>query len=129
MKRKIAFYFLILFAIFNILGCIPFIVGGTVGALGGYAVSKDAIQGETDKSYSSIWNSALTVSRIRGTIKQEDNARGYIELETDSSRVWIRLVRLTRASTRLRVSARNKFRLPNIDLAQDIFTKIMEETE
>lgn len=126
--RRILFSFILLLVLFiNVTGCMPLIVGGTVGALGGYAISKDTIQGETDKSYNSLWDAALQVSRIRGIIKQENSARGYIELVADSSRVWIKLIRLTQVTTRLRVSSRNKYRLPNIALAQDIFVKIIEE--
>lgn len=106
-------------------GCVPLIVGGAVGAVGAYAVSKDTIEGETDKPYEELWGSALLVCRIRGNIKEEDSAKGYIELETDGSRVWIRLIRLTRSTTRMRIAAR-KLHLPNIALAQDIYVKIME---
>jgi len=114
------------FCILNLTGCAPLIVGGAVGALGGYAVSKDTIQADTDKSYDILWNSALRVSRIRGQVKQEDISKGYIELEAESSRIYIRLIKLTPAKTKLRVSAR-KYHLPNLGLAQDIFVKIMEE--
>lgn len=129
MKKILALYFLIPLMLLNISGCAPLIIGAAVGGLGAYVISKDTAQGETDKSYGSLWNSALAVGRIRGTIKQEDNARGYIELETDSGQVWIRLVRLTRATARLKVSARNKLHLPDIALAQEIFVKIMEEAK
>lgn len=127
MKRKIFIYFFLPFLLLIISGCVPLMVGGAVGAVGAYAVSKDTIEGETDKPYDSLWNSVLTVSKIRGTIKQEDGSRGYVELETDSSRVWIRLVRLTRATTRIRISARNKFHLPQLELAQDMYVKILED--
>lgn len=126
-KKTIFLLVFVPFVLVNMYGC-WFLVGGAVGAAGAYVVSKDTVRGETDKSYDSLWNSALTVSRIRGTIKQEDSMRGYIELEADSSRVCIRLIRLTRATTRLIVSSR-KHRLPNLGLAQDIFVKIMEEAK
>ena len=108
-------------------GCIPLIVGGAVGALGGYAISKDSIQGETDKGYNTIWDAAKTVAKIKGTIKTEDKTKGYLELEVNSSKVKVRLIQLTKATTRLRVSARNALGLPDIDLAQDIFVKILEQ--
>ncbi|MDD4980138.1 MAG: hypothetical protein PHC54_02545 [Candidatus Omnitrophica bacterium] len=109
-------------------GCAPLIVGGAVGAVGGHASSRDTIQGETDKSYDSLWASALTISKIRGQIKYEDMAKGYIELEAESSKVYIRLIRLTATTTRLKVSAR-KYHFPNLELAQDIFVKIMEQAK
>lgn len=124
MKNKMFLYFFLPLVFLNISGCV-FILGGAAGALGAYGISKDTVQSETDKPYDTLWNSALMVSRIRGAIKQEDSQKGYIELQVESSRVWIRLIRLTQSATRIRISAR-KYHLPNIDLAQDIFVKIME---
>lgn len=124
MRKAIAFLIPCIFL--SISGCAPLIIGSAVGALGGYAVSKDTIQGETDKSYDSLWNAAFTVSKIRGEIKYENKTKGYIELEAESSKVYIRLIRLTVSTTRLRVSAR-KYHLPNMSLAQDIFVKITEQ--
>jgi hypothetical protein len=106
-------------------GCVPLIVGGA-GVLGGYAISKDTIQGETDKDYNTLWNAVKTVAKIKGTIKTEDKTKGYLELTVDSSRVVVQLSRLTKTANRLRVSAR-RMGLPNIDLAQDIFVKILEQ--
>ena len=125
MKRIELVCFLLPFIFFNLTGCLPLIIGGAAGALGAYAVSKDTIEGDTDKPYDSLWNSAEAVSRLRGTIKQEDSQKGYIELEASRSNVLIRLMRLTYNTTRIRVSAR-KYRFPNIELAQDIYVKIME---
>jgi len=128
-KKRILYSFLLPFVCLTISGCIPLIIGGAAGALGAYAISKDTIQGETDKPYDSLWNAASRVSKIRGSIKQEDSAQGHIELEAEQSKVDIRLIRLTRAATRLRIKARNKLHLPNLSLAQDIFVKIMEEAK
>lgn len=123
---KTAAVVLILFMLLNVYGCVPLIVGGAVGAVGAYAVSNDTIQGDTDKSYDSLWRATLTVSKIRGSIKLEDSEKGYVELSAEGAQVWIRLIRMTRATTRLRISAR-KNHLPALNLAQDIYTKIMEE--
>jgi len=127
-KKILIFSFLVAPLLLNISGCAPLIIGSAVGAVGGYAISKDTIQGETDKNYENLWNTAFTVSKIRGDIKYEDRTKGYIELEAESSRVYIRLIRLTASTTRLRISAR-KYHFPNLDLAQEIFTKIMEQTK
>ncbi len=126
MKKIILFLIPCIFL--GISGCAPLIIGGAVGALGGYAVSKDTMQGETDKNFDGLWEAALAVSRIRGEVKYDDKAKGYIELQAESSKVYIRLVRLTLATTRLRVSAR-KYHLPNMSLAQDIFVKIMDQAK
>lgn len=126
--KKIVCFFLAVSLLISAAGCAPLIIGAAVGGVGGYAVSKDTVQGETDKPYDILWNAALTVSKIRGTIKQEDALRGQIYFESDSGRVWVRLIRLTHATTRLRISAR-KFHLPNLELAQDMYTKIMDEAK
>lgn len=109
-------------------GCIPLLIGGAAGALGAYAVSSDTVQGETDKSYEGVWNAASEVGRMRGTIKEEDNIRGYMQMEIDSSKVWVRVIKLTQATTRLKISAR-KNHLPNSRLAQDLFVKIIEQAQ
>lgn len=127
MKNTVTFI-LIMFMLMNISGCAPLIIGSAVGALGGYAISRDTMQGETDIEYDRLWNAMTTVAQIRGTIKSEDYSKGYLNLEAESSKVWIRLIRLTKATTRLRISAR-KYRLPNFNLAQDIFVKIMEQAK
>jgi hypothetical protein len=125
---KKAILFLIPCILLGTLGCAPLIIGGAVGAVGGYAISKDTIQGETDKNFDSLWESALNVSRIRGEIKYDDKTKGYIELQAESSKVYIRLTRLTAATTRIRVSAR-KYHFPNMSLAQDIFVKITDQAK
>lgn len=128
MKRKVLILGIIPFICVYLCGCVAGIIAvGAAGALGAYAVSKDTIQADTDKSYDRLWEAAIAVSQARGVIKQEDSQRGYIDLEADSSKVYIRLLRLTRATTRVKISAR-KYRLPNLDLAQDLFVKIMEGT-
>lgn len=127
MKKIIFFLFFVPFILVNIYGC-WFLVGGAVGAAGAYVVGKDTVQADTDSSYDKLWDSALSVGKIRGSIKHQDYAKGYLELEADSSQVWIRLVRLTRATTRLRVQSR-KHHLPNLSLAQDILIKIIEQAK
>lgn len=124
MKKTLFLLFAVSFIFINIAGCSPLLIGAAVGGAGVYAISKDTVQGETDKPYDSLWNEAVNVSKVRGTIKQEDYARGTIELEADSSKVWIRVIRLTRLTNRLRVCSR-KYHLPNLGLAQEVFTKIM----
>jgi len=126
MKRFTAAFLVLPLLCLSLAGCAPLIVGAAVGALGGYAISKDTIQGNTDKNYDLLWESAINVARMRGNIKTEDSVRGYLELEVNSSKVYVRLIRLTQATTRLRVSAK-RYHLPNLSLAEDIFVRIIEE--
>ena len=127
MKKSLALFLLISFLATGLSGCVPVFLMA-VGGVGVYAISKDTIQGDTDTSYEELWDSALKVARIRGTVKQEDFNRGYIEIEAKPNKIWIQFVRVTAAATKIRVSAR-KYKLPNIDLAQDVFIKIIEESK
>jgi len=122
--RKILSIAFVLFILPVFCGCAPLIIGAAAGGLGACAISKDTVQGDSDKNFDSLWVSAVNVSKQYGIIQQENISTGYIELTADSSKVWIRLIRLTRATTRIRISAR-KFHFPNMDLAQDFFVKII----
>jgi len=126
--RKTLIFSLLFFLFLNILGCAALIIGGAAGALGAYAIGKDTIQGETDKPYDSLWSSAMAVARIRGVIKQENSLKGYIEMEASRSKVSIALIRLTQATTRLKIKAR-KYGFPNLQLAQDLYVRILEQAQ
>ncbi|MBU1871369.1 MAG: hypothetical protein KKH80_01010 [Candidatus Omnitrophica bacterium] len=127
MKSKNLVIVLVFVLSFASSGCVPLpLIVGSAAALGGYAVSKDTIEGETDKDYDALWTAAKTVAKIRGTIEVEDEAQGYLELIVDSSHVNIKLSRITKTANRLKVSAR-RLGLPKIALAQDIFMKILEQ--
>jgi len=123
MKKNLSIA-LVLFILPALCGCVPLIVGAAAGGLGAYAISKDTVQGDSDKNFDLLWESAINVGRQYGIIQQENISTGYIELTADSSKVWIRLIRLTQATTRIRISAR-KFHFPNMELAQDLFVKII----
>lgn len=128
MKRTVIFA-LVLLMLPVVSGCAPLIIGSAVGVLGGYAVSRDTIEGETDLEYEQLWDAAVTVARIRGTIKSQDHTKGYIYAHIESSKVWINLYSLTKATTRVKVRSRNKFHFPNLKLAQDIFVKVIDEAK
>lgn len=126
MKNRPLFFLVASLSILNLSACAPLIVGAAVGAVGGYAASRDTIQGDSDKPYESLWNAAVRVAQIRGKIRREDAYAGTIQSDAESSLVWIRLIRLTHSTTRIRISAR-KYHFPNLALAQDLYVKIIEE--
>ncbi len=127
MKRLVVLLLFFPFLAVGLFGCVP-VVLMAVGGVGAYAISKDTIQGDTDTSYETLWDSAQKVARIRGTVLKEDFNRGYIEIDAKPNKIWIQFVRVTTASTKIKVSAR-KYKLPNIDLAQEVFIKIIEESK
>jgi hypothetical protein len=125
MKKFLALFVLIPFLMAGLCGCVPVFLMA-VGGVGVYAISKDTIQGDTDAPYEALWDAAMKVARIRGTLLNEDFSRGYIEIDAKPNKIWIQFVRVTATATKIRVSAR-KYKLPNIDLAQEVFIKIVEE--
>ena len=127
MKKLLVLFVLMPFLVTGLSGCVPVFLMA-VGGVGVYAISKDTIQGDTDTPYEALWDSALKVARIRGTVLQEDFNRGYIEIDSKPNKIWIQFVRVTASATKIRVSAR-KYKLPNIDLAQEVFIKIIEEAK
>ena len=124
--KRILSLLLFPFILLSISGCVALVVGAAAGAVGGYAISKDTIQGETERPYEDLWGAAIMVAKVRGVIKQEDQLSGYLEVDVGSDKVRIRLTRLTQTATQIKVSARNKFRLPRLSLAEEIFIKIIE---
>lgn len=109
-------------------GCVPLICAAAGGA-GVYAASKDTIQGETDVAYEDLWSSALVVARVRGTVQKQDFNQGKIEaIEGKSVRIWVTLEKLTQSTTRLKVASR-KYKMPNLELAQTVYTKIIDQAK
>ena len=111
---------------FSLCGCVPLLVGAAVGAAGGYAVSKDTIEGETDKDYDRLWDAAVNVSQAQGFLAEEDAASGFLRTETESGHAIVTLTRLTKTTTCVRVTARKRG-FPHLTLAEDMFVKILED--
>ena len=122
--KKISQLFIVTLVLPLVCGCAPLIIGAAAGGLGAYGVRRDTVQGDTDKNYDALWESALNVAKAYGLIQKEDASTGSLELGAQSSKVWIKLIRMTQATTRVKVSAR-KFHFPNMELAQDIFVKVI----
>ncbi|MGE5309425.1 MAG: DUF3568 family protein [Deltaproteobacteria bacterium] len=108
-------------------GCVPLLFAGAGGA-GVYAASKDTIQGETDIPYDVVWDSACNVAKYRGTIEKQDFDKGSIQYSEGKAKVWITLDRLTSSTTRLKVASR-KYKMPNLDLAQLVYTKCLDSSK
>ena len=106
-------------------GCV-LLIGAAAGGVGVYAASKDTIQGETDISSERLWDSAMMVIKYRGTITQQKVDQGSIEALDGKTRIWVQVDRITQATSRLKVAARS-YKMPNLDVAQSIYTKIIEQ--
>lgn len=131
MKRKWLTGLVLVLVSLSAAGCVAplLLVGVAAGGVGVYAAGRDTIQGDTDTAYDTLWDAAMRVSRIRGTVKLDNYGAGSIDLESSGSKVWIRFSKLTQATTRIKVASRNNMHMPNINLAQDILIKILEESK
>lgn len=103
-------------------GCVYVIAGG-VGVLGGYAMSPDTVEGETESDYDTLWDAATEILSIMGTVNTKDYKLGTVDGTVSGARVTIDLSQVSSSEVRLRVKARKNM-LPDIKSAQDIFVKI-----
>ena len=108
-------------------GCV-FIIVGAAGAVGGYAVTRDTFEGVSSKSQEELLASAHKVMSIMGTILNERPKDGEIVGTVYGAHVTIDVVQINLTTSRLRVRAR-KLIFPRIGIAQEIYTKIMNQLE
>ncbi len=116
--------FLILFCLLIFLsGCVFLVVGG-VGALGGYIVSPDTIEGVTDHDQAQAWDAAISIISIMGTILEKSEQGGLIISKVSGTKVIVNVIPISGSTVKVSVKARKAF-LPRIKVAQDVYVKIM----
>ena len=104
-------------------GCIYLAIGG-VGALGGYMVSRDTVEGLVESDTAQVWDTAVEVVSIMGLVESKNEAGGVINAKISGARVIVVVMEMSTSSVKLSVKAR-KYYLPKSSLAQDVFVKIM----
>jgi len=104
-------------------GCIYVVVGG-IGAVGGYIISPDTVEGITENEADLVWDTAVEVVSIMGLVQEENEAGGIILANVNSAKVVVTIASLSPTTTKVTVKARKSY-LPKISLAQDILVKIM----
>ena len=109
--------------LFTMTGCIYLVVGG-IGAVGGYIVSPDTVEGLTENDTELVWETAVEVISIMGLIEEENEAGGMILARISGAKITVTITTLSASTTRVTVKARKAY-LPRISLAQDVFVKIM----
>ena len=109
--------------VFLMTGCVYLVVGG-VGALGGYVISPDTVEGLTNSDQDAVWDTAKEVASVMGTINEELQESGVLIAHISGAKVTITLMPMGKSSVKLTVKARKAF-LPKITVAQDVFVKIM----
>ncbi len=108
-------------------GCVPVMLAGA-GVIGGYAISRDTFEGVTAKSQDELWDAANKVASIMGTIEDSDRRGNQISALINGSRVSILVLPVNLTTTKLRIRARKNI-FPAVDIAQNVYTKIMNQLE
>jgi len=108
-------------------GCIFLVVGG-VGAVGGYAVTRDTFEGISSKGQEELMSSAHKVLAIMGTITADNPKDGEMEATVYGAHVTVTVIQINLTTSKLRVKAR-KMIFPRVGIAQEIYTKIMNQLE
>jgi hypothetical protein len=108
-------------------GCVFLVVGG-VGAVGGYAVSRDTFEGVSSKGQEELLASAHKVMAIMGTITQDHPKDGEMEGIVYGAHVTVQVIQINLTTSKLRVKAR-KMIFPRVGIAQEVYTKIMNQLE
>lgn len=125
MKIKICFVFVCLALAFS--GCAAVLVGA--GVAGGYAISKDSVKDHFDISKDRVFKTSLSVAKDMGQVTLEDSKNGLIKAQAKEVDITITVKQLTKKTVELKVKGRNKFKMPAVDVAQEVYTKIVEKLE
>lgn len=104
-------------------GCV-YVVVGTVGALGGYVVSPDTVEGVlSGKSSDEVWDAVLKVVANLGIINEQNESGGVLLATVSGAKVTITTMPLSKSAVKLSVKARKAF-LPRIKVAQDVYIRV-----
>lgn len=126
MNRKISFYLVgLVIAASGLNGCAVVLL--SAGAAGGYAISKDSVENYFDASQRHVFKKSLAVVEEMGLIKLKDKENGIIKASIREVNVTITIDQITDKSIKLKVKARNKFYLPKVDIAQEVYSGIVDQ--
>jgi len=104
-------------------GCVYLIIGG-LGAVGGYVVSPDTVEGVAEYDSQDVWDVSRKLVSIMGIVEEEFVEGGVLRASVHNVQVTITIIPLNEHNTKLRVKARKSF-VPKITIAQDVFVKII----
>ncbi|MBF0330447.1 MAG: hypothetical protein HQL17_00800 [Candidatus Omnitrophica bacterium] len=123
LRQKISAVVVALILAFSVSGCVMLAVGAA-GVVGGYVISPDTVEGTVTRSTDDVWNTAKEITGIMGQVSEENASQGVLIANINAARVTITLISINSTTTKLTVKARKAF-MPKIDLAQDVYGKIV----
>jgi hypothetical protein len=121
--------FRVVFSILSCLyfaGCVPVLVAG-VGVVTGYVAFKDTAAGNIEAAYDDIWEAAVDILQTRAKIVSQDKERGIFKAtaQGDVISITVKVIPLAQNSYKLKVTARRRVAVADLETAQNIFTAIV----
>ena len=95
------------------------------GAAGGYAISKDAVKNVFDVPREQVYAQSLATVQEMGLVKLEDRIHGLIKADVQDAHVTITIKQVTKNTVELTLRGRNSLLMPKVDVAQDVYSKII----
>ena len=105
-------------------GCALFLVGA--GVAGGYAISRDSVRNVFDMSGNQLYDKSLAVAKEMGLVTLEDHVHRLIKADVQEVHITITIKQLTKRTVELRIQGRNRWLMPKVDVAQAVYSKIIE---
>lgn len=107
-------------------GCTPIVF--VAGAVGGYAISRDTFEGVSAHALDELWDASNKVVSIMGTISDSDKSKYQIIGRVNGTDIVLTLYPVNLTTTKIRIKAR-RLMLPRVSVAQEVYTKIMNQLE
>ena len=104
-------------------GCVYMLVGG-IGALGGYVVSPDTVEGIASYDTDELWDAVDEVVSVMGIVSESKESSGLMIARINGAKVTITVTPVGKSSSKLTVKARKGF-FPKIAVSQDVYTKVI----
>ena len=111
-------------AALSLSGCAVLLVGA--GAAGGYAVSRDSVKNNFDLPAGEVFRASRDVMRAAGLMTTEDEGHGTLKAVVEGATVTVTVKPISKRTVELKVKARDNLLIPKIDIAQGLYTKILE---
>ena len=106
----------------GMMGCAAVALVG-VGAVAGYAVSRDRVEMVVERPYEQVWAAAMDETKHSGLLKDVDQDKGRIEAMHQGTHIEVTLEQVTETAVKVVIKAR-KHLLPQIDTAQRLAARL-----
>lgn len=108
-------------------GCGIVVIAG-LGAVGGYVISPDTVEGILGYSEGELYSSASDTLSVMGTVTEQSKGSGRVAATIAGVRVTVDVIPTSKSTTKLKVKARRWF-FPKISVAQDVYVKIVRQLQ